>query len=756
MQLLKGAGSLPAGARQRRRTHTAPLAYRLGVTLGLGLLLLTGTKCVVAQNADGGAAQSAAGQTGGSNASQSERPRMLFLFQRPAGVASRRDDPYTELSATLRNAIDGANRFDIVLYRPEQPSIKRALLEHTIPVSDLVEPIRPEALRHIARAIGARYTLTIKPDFDKQGIKTEMHYDEDLDGENWRTGLTEQINFDALSGKRHLKPSDLIALTVDAICARLNVPSHLAANIKVGPTRVIGQVDPNATTPGKAVQSKSGASGTGGAQTTSQAPEVTRAAAPNSPPPTTPGATTKSAAQPSTQTATGQTVTNQTATGVAPAQPTTQDANGAPPAQLPTPNGANKAVADNQTGTDASGGSTPPSSKTANKKKKTRAVADQNAQTPTGDATGASGSADSPPPPRSAARKSQRGQQPAYAGTPAPPPVATPAPSRPDYIVLAMGARKDGDSSTEITLLRKAVTAAPHDPNPRKQLIQAYMDRHMTDLALAEAQRAIALMPSDSTLQRLYGDALLAKGDNAGALKIYREVVAHDPANVAAQVALADALLADNQYSEALTVYQAAAAADPNSSLPHRRLARVYAGRAAADSSQYQESLKELALARQLTPNGDTDIYLHDYVALMRQMEQRMRDMTDELQNQYQAAVQGTRKLTEVTRAVGDLKERASALADYLDHVPVAVGHEGTHAHYGEGAAMLVQAIGSFRKVLAGNGRVEEAQGPLRVARLDTLHELATANKLLLGTVEPHHAMSDTSIGGGRKPESIQ
>jgi hypothetical protein len=82
---------------------------------------------------------------------------------------------------------------------------------------------------------------------------------------------------------------------------------------------------------------------------------------------------------------------------------------------------------------------------------------------------------------------------------------------------------------------------------------------------------------------------------------------------------------------------------------------------------------------------------------------------------------------------MGDLKERAVALGSYLDEVPPAVGQVGTHLHYAQGCALLIQSIDTFRRVLGGTSvRLEEAQTALRGARADTLHELTTAGKMLL------------------------
>ena len=125
----------------------------------------------------------------------------------------------------------------------------------------------------------------------------------------------------------------------------------------------------------------------------------------------------------------------------------------------------------------------------------------------------------------------------------------------------------------------------------------------------------------------------------------------------------------------------------------------------------------------------DTETYLEDYVGLMRLMEQRMRDLLDELQGVYQAHLQGKRTLPDSKRLAAEMKNRADALADYLDKVPAAIGQDTTHANYQQGAALLAQAISLFREFLdKGSTSLEEA---MRGAQADTLRSLSAANKRL-------------------------
>src|ERR1700738_2468656 len=112
MQLLKRMGNGRDGAYRAVSRGNGRDALWLAMGRSLAMVLLSTPAIVFAQQANDGAA----GQTSGSEQNRVERPRLLFLLQRPAGAAPRRDDPYAQLSATLRNALDSANRYDIVLF----------------------------------------------------------------------------------------------------------------------------------------------------------------------------------------------------------------------------------------------------------------------------------------------------------------------------------------------------------------------------------------------------------------------------------------------------------------------------------------------------------------------------------------------------------------------------------------------------------------------------------------------------------------
>ena len=233
--------------------------------------------------------------------------------------------------------------------------------------------------------------------------------------------------------------------------------------------------------------------------------------------------------------------------------------------------------------------------------------------------------------------------------------------------------------------------------------------------------------PADADLSRLYANCLTAKGNTTAATKLLRDIVTANPKNTAAQVALGDALLSDSQYAEALKAFEAAAANDPKSPLPHRRLARVSVARAGSDPAQYAVCLQEVAQARSLTPPTDTQTYQSDYIEIMLLVESRLKEMLDQTNETYNGV--GKRTPNGVQRAANDLNERAKSASNFLEKLPPAAGQETTHAHYEQGAALLVQATGYLRKYLKTND-MQIAQS-LRGTRVDALSEFTNAHTRL-------------------------
>lgn len=289
--------------------------------------------------------------------------------------------------------------------------------------------------------------------------------------------------------------------------------------------------------------------------------------------------------------------------------------------------------------------------------------------------------------------------------------------------------RQEGDLANVIFSLRRAINERPQDVLLRQQLVQVYQDRGLLEAAFSEAERSLLLQPNDPVLLRLYGGVLLAKGDVPNSLKAFRDAIRLDPKDIRTQISLGDALLADNQFKDAFDVYEQAAKNAPESPLPHRRLARALLSRSASDLKSYDASIEEIQRARAKTPSTDTETYREDYVAIIRVIESRLKDMLGEIQAGYQGYKQGKFKVNDLNRALGDIKERSKAAEDYLEKLPAALALENIHAGYQQGASFVTQAISLFRAWLQdGDGASETA---LQTAQVNANREINAASMRL-------------------------
>ncbi|MCW3096109.1 MAG: Cytochrome c biosis factor, partial [Chthonomonadaceae bacterium] len=301
--------------------------------------------------------------------------------------------------------------------------------------------------------------------------------------------------------------------------------------------------------------------------------------------------------------------------------------------------------------------------------------------------------------------------------------------AHPNYETLADHYHDNRDLANTITWLRYAVNERPRDIPLRHKLILAYQERKMPEAALAEISRALQIAPNDGGLYRAYGETLMNKGEVPAAEKAFRDAVRLNADDIPARIALGDALMLDNQYADALDTYAAAQKADPRSPLPHRRLARVFLLRAAADPTQYAASLDEIATARQLTPANDKNTYQVDYGTLMAITEARLRELLEEVSGNFIAMNKGKQSGNDTLRALSDMQVRTDALSNYLDKAPEAQGQEVTKIRYQQAATFLLSSITLFRNYLNKNDPTVKQQ--MQDASAQSYQELDAAHKRL-------------------------
>jgi len=633
--------------RIRLMTPRRSLGFMIWTGLGAALL---GAICFAAP-----------ARAAGRPASDSDLPTLLLLQERPTATTPQLTDLNIRIRTTLREALTRSGRFQVHTFLPGDSVIKRALNEHLIAADDLAEPHKVEGLERIAKAIGARFILKYATTLDKVETRTEMKYLDSPNQANWLVLADERLTVPLMIGRKRLKPDDIVNLTVDSITARIGIPTHLSADLRIMPgARVF---------PGTDMEPKKGAAGRA-AKTATKPPASDTAGSTETPSPDT-----RAAAKPQKD----------------------------PPRQV--------AKADK-----------PVRGTAVQKPNPSKTVADPITSVVGGPQAGAQG--------RPAFTNEA---DPGRDTLPALPSVAPPpAVPHTDYEAQAVRYRQTGDFGGAIVALRKAVNDRPRDIDLRRQLIQAYQSRQLPAAAHSEALRALRLDAGNASLYRLYGEVLMAEGDNNGAMLAFQDGVKVDPTDIGCQVALGDVMLADNHFVQAVEAYTAASKSDPKSPLPHRRMARAMAARTATDIDQYQASLSEARTALELTLPTDTTSYLDDYTSIMRIVETRIREMLEQLEAANQARVQLKATQPELLRQIADLNQRSDALAVYLDKLPPAVGHNVTQAHFVRANALFSQAVGFFKDLVQkGEDRYADS---MKSGQVQSQRELASAAQRLTGT----------------------
>jgi len=129
-----------------------------------------------------------------------------------------------------------------------------------------------------------------------------------------------------------------------------------------------------------------------------------------------------------------------------------------------------------------------------------------------------------------------------------------------------------------------------------------------TDLALREADAAVALDPGLAEARAIKGALLSASGDFEGAIRELRAAVAADPGKAAPRVSLARALAARGRRAEAEEEYEAVVARYPDDADALTGLGVLVAGR--GDPIRAEELLRRALASRPADPAAFFDLAL--------------------------------------------------------------------------------------------------------------------------------------------------
>lgn len=199
------------------------------------------------------AAQSPAAGSGAARTPvQEEMPQLLLVTRREAKASAHDEAMRFALQDAVIGLLRSSGRYQVTVYSPTNSRITRLLLTHSISSIDLNEPLQPEGMRHLALALGIRTILFLAPTFDKTGLKMESQLHQNVGQDTWQLGMTNEATTPFLVGKRHLNTKEIIAFSVDALAVRLEIPSHMAADLNLKSVEAASETA--AKKPGKADQ----------------------------------------------------------------------------------------------------------------------------------------------------------------------------------------------------------------------------------------------------------------------------------------------------------------------------------------------------------------------------------------------------------------------------------------------------------------------------------------------------------------------
>jgi tetratricopeptide (TPR) repeat protein len=160
-------------------------------------------------------------------------PQLLLVTRRDPKASAHDEATRIAMQDAVIGLMRNAGHYQVTVYSPTQPRIKQALLTHAISSIDLNEPLQPEGMRHLALALGVRTVLFLAPTFEKTELKMEVQLYQNVAQDAWQLTTAGDATTPYQYGKRRLNSKEVIAFTVDALAARLSLPSHMAADLNL-------------------------------------------------------------------------------------------------------------------------------------------------------------------------------------------------------------------------------------------------------------------------------------------------------------------------------------------------------------------------------------------------------------------------------------------------------------------------------------------------------------------------------------------
>jgi pentatricopeptide repeat protein len=281
-----------------------------------------------------------------------------------------------------------------------------------------------------------------------------------------------------------------------------------------------------------------------------------------------------------------------------------------------------------------------------------------------------------------------------------------------------------GDLANAIESYRKAADAKPTDPEPRRRLIEAYLQRRMEDAALAEGMRAVQIVSDSTPLLLALADAYMSANRLDEAETMYRRMLERDPQNVAAWLHLGDLLWNRARITEAEECYAQAAQKSPTNTEPLMRLAKLYLARA-----QFARAQEVVGNLYALLPEEDETRRGEVYATLADGVETGITQIAQRIQEAIASYSNGGVTLETLFKTLKGLEAQCNDLQRFTQSLKPVPRVLDAHQRFQLAVSLLQQSLGSLLSFAETKETRYQEEGML--LRSEALRELANASRAL-------------------------
>ena len=266
----------------------------------------------------------------------------------------------------------------------------------------------------------------------------------------------------------------------------------------------------------------------------------------------------------------------------------------------------------------------------------------------------------------------------------------------PSLMLAGTAAMEIGAYPEAESYLRKAAYQAPDAIGPKRLLVSNYLRMGKPDLALSEVKELLPKAAQDPNVLALAGEAYLANGDGANALRYYEEANSLAPGNAAVQTRLAEIRYASGDRARAIKELESASASHPDFYQPDLALITTY-----LRQRQPDKALEALVTLEKKQPNNPLTYNLRGLALILKRDIAGARASFEhalQLQPSYMPAVINLANLDLRDKNIDAAKKRYEAVLQKEPHneqalFRLAVLLRATGAKQEEIVKLLKQAV---------------------------------------------------------------